>query len=185
MDSDRLFTLRPGTPQERGARMRLIEQAWRVAYAHIYTRQEIDGVFDGTIPSFGGWAVQRKRQLGTINAITDANNGDANSHTNSDANGTIIGFISLAELLSGDGEVTALYVLPEYQQRGVGTALWQAGCDRLRQHGCAVIWVWTLARASSVRFYERQGAVRADEGIYEVGSHHEQALGFRLETGKK
>lgn len=160
------FSLRPGREDESRARYRLVEKTWRSAYKHIYYTNEIDGVFDGRIASYGDWVERRKASSGHIVAEYD---------------GKMIGFASLGLLKSGEGEVTALYVLPEYQGFGVGKALWDASCERLREMGCPAVWVWTVARAAAVRFYERQGCVRADTGTYAVGEHVEQAIGFRLE----
>jgi GNAT superfamily N-acetyltransferase len=165
MPEDINFRLRPGKPEERGARFRLVEQAWRSAYRHIYALREIDGVFDSSISSYGDWSDHREKTLETIAA---------------EANGLMIGFISLARLRSAEGEVSALYVLPEYQGKGVGTALWKAGCARLRALGYSAVWVWTIARADAVHFYEHQGCLRAGTGSYEVGEHNEPAVGFRL-----
>jgi GNAT superfamily N-acetyltransferase len=162
------FALRPGRTDERMARYHLVEQAWRSAYAHIYSTDEIDGVFDSRISSYGDWVDRRKQHL---------------AHIAAEAGGQMIGFTSLSLLKSGEGEVAALYLLPAYQHRGVGTALWEAGCARLRENGCPALWVWTLARANAVIFYERLGCVRADTGSYYVGDHHEHAVGFRLEFG--
>jgi ribosomal protein S18 acetylase RimI-like enzyme len=160
------FRLRPGREDERRIRYRLVEQSWRAAYKHIYYTNEIDGVFDGRIPSYGDWVERRKSSSGHIVAESD---------------GKMVGFVSLGLLKSGEGEVTALYVLPDYQGYGIGQALWDAACERLREMGCAAVWVWTLTRAAAVRFYERQGCVRADTGSYTVGEHAEKAVGFRLE----
>ena len=168
------FSLRSGSENERRIRFRVIETAWRAAYKHIYYTNEIDGVFDGRLPSYGDWVERRKASRGHIVAESD---------------GKMVGVASLALLRSGEGEVTALYVLPDYQGYGIGQALWNASCERLREMDCPAVWVWTLARAAATRFYERQGCVRADSGSYTVGPHVETAVGFRLEldagqTGK-
>src|SRR5690606_37195658 len=118
------FTLRPSKNDEREARFRLIERAWRVAYAHIYTPEEIDGVFDSTISSYGDWVDRRKGHI---------------AHIGADYEGEIIGFISLSLLKNDEGEVAALYILPAFQGRGVGQALWDAGCARLRDLGCPAV----------------------------------------------
>lgn len=160
------FTLRPSKNDEREARFRLIERAWRVAYKHIYTPEEIDGVFDSTISSYGDWVDRRKGHI---------------AHIGADYEGELIGFISLSLLKNDEGEVAALYILPAFQGRGVGQALWDAGCARLRELGCPAAWVWTIERANAVKFYEKQGCTRADQGNYYVGKHRERAIGFRLE----
>jgi GNAT superfamily N-acetyltransferase len=166
MDGKLQFILRPGRNDERAARYRLVEQAWRSAYTHIYSTEEIDGVFNGSIPSYGDWVERRKQHIEHIAAEVD---------------GQMVGFTSLARLKDDEGEISALYLLPAYQRHGIGKALWEAGCKRLRELGCHEVWVWTIARADAVQFYEWLGCVQADEGVYEVGEHKERAVGFRLE----
>lgn len=162
------FTLRPGKPEERQARMVLVEQAWHDAYKHIYTPDEINGVFDSTLASYGDWTERRVQHLDNITA---------------EADGQVIGYIGLARLRSGGGEVAALYVKPAYQNQGVGKALWDAGCERLRELGFSEVWVWTISRAVAVEFYRRQGCIAADKGEYQVGEHYEPAIGFRMSLG--
>ncbi len=159
------FSLRPGRENERRIRHHVVEQAWRSAYKHIYYTNEIDGVFDGRISTYGDWVPERRQSGGTIAA---------------DVDGRMVGYAGLALLKSGEGEVTALYVMPDYQGCGIGQALWDASCDRLRDRGCPAVWVWTLARAAAVKFYEHQGCARVGSGSYLVGEHEERAIGFRL-----
>jgi GNAT superfamily N-acetyltransferase len=51
-------------------------------------------------------------------------------------------------------ELNALYVLPGYQGRGVGSAL----LDRAKDRSPGELWLWTFQRnAPARRFYERHG----------------------------
>jgi ribosomal protein S18 acetylase RimI-like enzyme len=58
----------------------------------------------------------------------------------------------------GNGYLSTLYVLPEYQRRGVGSALHELALERLRAQGAREARLWTLRENDSGRrFYERRG----------------------------
>ncbi|MGI8693349.1 MAG: GNAT family N-acetyltransferase [Geodermatophilaceae bacterium] len=77
--------------------------------------------------------------------------------------GVIVGFASLGRVRDVGkpaevGEVWALYVLPEHQECGLGSALLAAGVARLRTLGFSSIVLWVLTGNVSARaFYERRG----------------------------
>ena len=56
----------------------------------------------------------------------------------------------------GVGEVFALYVLEEYQRRGIGYALMREALSLLK--GCRVVYLWAFKEnAKAIRFYEHVG----------------------------
>jgi ribosomal protein S18 acetylase RimI-like enzyme len=55
------------------------------------------------------------------------------------------------------GELHAIYLLPDYQRRGIGATLTSAVADRLLAAGIPSMLVWVLAHNSSRRFYETLG----------------------------
>jgi GNAT superfamily N-acetyltransferase len=58
----------------------------------------------------------------------------------------------------GHGFLRTLYVLPEHQGTGVGSALHDHALDRLRALGCSEAKLWTLEENHAGRhFYERRG----------------------------
>lgn len=141
-----------------------MRRSWYGAYAAIYTRAEMDAVFAGRIDQDVPWGVRRSRSLGTLVAEVD---------------GVVVGIASRAMLSDGDGELVALYVLPELQHRGVGRALWDATIDGFRQRGCGRMWVWVLERhTQAVDWYTRRGCVRRDRSQYSIGRHAEASLGL-------
>jgi ribosomal protein S18 acetylase RimI-like enzyme len=78
--------------------------------------------------------------------------------------GKVTGFISFGPTLKlGDGserrgEVYTLYLLPDYQHRGIGRALWRAAIEKLRANGYSHVSVGVLEINSLARrFYERCG----------------------------
>ena len=151
---------------EREQRVEMVRAAWRSAYAHIFSRAEIDGIFDGTLEGQGSWVGARAAPAGTLAARRG---------------GRIIGLAGLGLLRSGDGELAAFYVLPEEQGRGVGSALWERSLAELRLRNCARMEVWTLVRASVRRFYESRGCLAFGEGSFVVAGHREPAVGYALD----
>ncbi len=62
------------------------------------------------------------------------------------------------DALPATGEVTSIYLDPEYVGRGAGRALWNAALDQLRGAGCGRVSVWVLDTNQRGRsFYERMG----------------------------
>lgn len=153
-------------PDEREARVDVIHSAWRAAYAHIFSRAEIDGIFDGTLDGEGSWVPARHAPAGTL----AARRGER-----------LVGLASLGILRGGDGELAAFYVRPEEQGRGVGTALWQRTLAELGARGCRRMEVWTLSRAAARRFYESRGCRAFATGSFTVAGHREPAVGYSLE----
>lgn len=158
--------LRRPLPNEHQKQNKVIEAAWRVAYAHIYSPDEIDAVFENRFPQIASWVNSRAERLGNLLA---------------ESNGQIVGTSGRARMDNGDGELASLYVLPQFQGRGVGQALWQRALSDFRAGGFRAMQVWTLARSAAVNFYEVQGCYRYAEGTYRIGTHFELAIGFRID----
>lgn len=86
----------------------------------------------------------------------------------------VIGFCHAAESRDGDaspavGEVTAIYLHPDYVGTGVGRRLWSAAIEHLGTQGFSEVTVWVLDTNTRGRsFYERvgltlDGATKTDE----------------------
>ncbi len=155
---------------ERAERVETVRAAWRSAYAHIFSRAEIDGIFDGTLDGQGSWVGARAAPAGTLAARRG---------------GRIIGLAGLGLLRSGDGELAAFYVRPDQQGRGVGLALWGRSLKELGLRGCGRMEVWTLARAGARRFYEARGCAAFADGSFVVAGHREPAVGYALDISER
>jgi N-acetylglutamate synthase-like GNAT family acetyltransferase len=76
-----------------------------------------------------------------------------------------VGVIGLEERTGGIGVVGRLYVLPELQRRGVGTALLAHVEGAARRKRLREIVVWTDSKASwAVSFYKRHGFREIEPG---------------------
>jgi len=90
-----------------------------------------------------------------------------------EAGGQIGGFVSWGDARDSDvgdgvGELFAIYVAPEAQGAGVGTALHAAVIDELRADGHREATLWVFERNAHARdFYERSGWT-PDTGPYDA-----------------
>jgi ribosomal protein S18 acetylase RimI-like enzyme len=149
---------------EDGAIRVVVRRTWHEAYAAIFSRAEMDAVFGGRIDQGAPWGVRRRWSLPTLVGEVD---------------GAVVGMASRALLSDGDGELVGFYVLPEFQGRGVGRALWDATLEGLRGQGCGRMWVWALERATqSVDWYRRHGCVEMERDEFSLGPHAEPSIGF-------
>ena len=159
--------IRATAAHDRDARAEVVRQAWEAAYSEIFTAREIASVFNGSTAMVGSWTNRRIREVATLVA---------------ELNGQVIGIAGAALLAEGDGELTALYVLPAFQGTGVGTQLWHGCCRELYDLGVGRMEVWTMARAAARRFYEARGCRPFGAGTFSIGSHSEDVVGYEAAT---
>ena len=159
------FTIRRSVAGDFMAMRAVNRAAWEHAYDHIYTAEQIRGLFEDGVDQQGTWVERRLERIATLVAEVDER---------------IVGFCGLAVLKDGDGEIVTLYIHPDFQGRGIGTGLWTAGLDILRDAGCPRVWVWVLAQARAVQFYEQKGAALTEIGTYTVADHTETTNGYTI-----
>jgi ribosomal protein S18 acetylase RimI-like enzyme len=91
---------------------------------------------------------------------------------NSMSNPGIVGF-STARRTHGDklgeGEVETLYVLDDWQNRGLGGMLLRASAKHLASLGCRSAFAWVLRANNAAFFYKRLGGKQIATGITHVG----------------
>ena len=158
--------IRHAIPLDRSYILHVNRQAWEHCYTHIFSQQEIAGLFGNVLHQHGSWVYRRNERISTLIA---------------EVNSKVVGFIGMASLLNEPaGEVTTFYVLPEYQGRGIGKRLWQAAIRRFKNDNFRGVWVWVLEKADAKKFYEARGCVAQKKGTYSVGDHKENAVGYYL-----
>ncbi len=159
------FTIRKTTPEDNPQRFVTTQIAWRDAYTHIFTPEEMEAVWSGRIPHHHPADELREDYIGGYVAEVE---------------GQIVGHVMLAMLKDGRGEVAALYVRPLQQGIGIGRGLWRVALDDLKQRGCQEANVWVLAKGPAVGFYEKMGCTRFAEGVFSLGEHGEAVWGYRI-----
>jgi len=101
---------------------------------------------------------------------------------------TLVGFVSEKPHEGKyDSEVKGLYILPDYQGKGIGTSLLSYAKEFLRSSGFTKLIIWTLLGASNNQFYEANGGVGLENKILKIGSKEYKGIGycFDLENGNK
>ncbi|HLR66566.1 GNAT family N-acetyltransferase [Virgibacillus alimentarius] len=96
----------------------------------------------------------------------------------------IVGFISggpeRTKRFAYDGEIYTIYILDEYQKKGLGAKLLKAFAQEMKGMNYHSILVWVLKQNPSSRFYERYLAKSVGEEAITVGegSYQETAYGW-------
>lgn len=142
--------IRPAWASDAPALARVHVDAWRTTYR-------------GILPAGGlaGLSYER-REHGWNEVLALAPEQRHFIYVAEDQTGQVIGFSSAGRETSGDpiytAELYAIYILEEFQHRGLGRRLMRAAVDGLMQAGYAKMLLWVLAdNTGGRRFYERLG----------------------------
>ncbi|WP_319562990.1 GNAT family N-acetyltransferase [Marispirochaeta sp.] len=95
-------------------------------------------------------------------------------------NEIIKGFIS-GKFMDDDKhqcETVGFYVLPKYQQKGIGRILFKQMKKMFFERNCRKMILWTLKGAKNNSFYRNNGGVIADEKILKIGEKEYSGVGF-------
>jgi len=80
--------------------------------------------------------------------------------------GKVVGFAAGGSERTGNyayrGELFAIYILEEYQRRGIGRQLVRSVAAKLADRGLNSLLVWVLADNSAWKFYEALGGEKVD-----------------------
>lgn len=101
-----------------------------------------------------------------------------------DMEGKIVGFSSSGENRNAeyefDGELYAIYLLKDYQNKGIGRTLFEVSVDRLRSSGYKSMMLWVLKDNPTLGFYKRLGGAVAGEKAIKIGEQElvELAVGW-------
>ncbi len=164
--------IREATAQDALLISRIIARSWRGAYQGL-----IDPVYlarlpeEYWLPSMCTW-LESGRMYGYI------------SEENGLPTGCVICGRGRDEDHADWGEIASLYVLPEYMNRGVGSALLHAALDALQADGYARVYLWCIAdnRPAEV-FYQHHGFRQTDDRVeYRIGSSNVTDIRFVLEA---
>jgi len=151
--------IRPATIDDAMAIARVHVDTWRSTYRGIVSDAYLDGLnYEARTE---GW-----RQI-----LTNPGPGGG-VFVAEDAAG-VYGFAACGPRRDGPaeytGELYAIYVLKDRQQKGTGRALVRACVERLRQNGMHTLCLWALEENPARRFYDRLGGVVVARQISEIG----------------
>ena len=80
-------------------------------------------------------------------------------------------------------EIQSIYVLPEYWNRGLGSALFRAVVDTAKAQGYPGLYVWTLeGNLRAKAFYEHMGmTTNGETREFEIAGAYLQEMRYRLD----
>ena len=161
------ISIRQATPDEREALgTEIAHPAWLGAFRHLLPIEAMQAYFDGALEvTCDYWSQRGERWEGFV----------------AEAEGRRIGLVTLGAYAGGDGEIRALYVVPDWQGKQVGKRLWEFAMDRFAARSVKVVHVWTLAGAASGRFYETMGCHPMGTGTLYLGPHSATCMHYRKE----
>jgi GNAT superfamily N-acetyltransferase len=101
--------------------------------------------------------------------------------------GRVVGLATGArlDLQAYDCETKGLYVHPDYQGRGVGSALLRDMMEYFRQQGCRDMIVWTFLDVKNNGFYRTMGGTVREEEDREYGGKTYRMAGFAFCLSEK
>ena len=153
--------IRPATIQDAGNMARVKVDTWRSTYSGIVPSAYLESLSCEQI-------TERWRQ-----GILQSRNPDLAAYVAEEAGGQVVGIARCGPLegpqRAGVGQVYVLYVLPEFQRRGVGRGLMQACGRHLVGRGMNSLVVWVLKDNPYRSFYEGLGGVLTGEKQTEIG----------------
>jgi len=153
-----MTTIRPATERDAAGIAKVYVDTWRSAYAAVLPHRGLLGMsYEGQARQWS-WMIRDRPGAQSVIVASEADDG-------------VVGFASFgparfghrpaAGRFAGDdakvGEVHTLYVLPDFQERGIGRQLLAAAFAALveRRYNCGFL--WALRDNHSRYFYERVG----------------------------
>lgn len=156
-------------------------EAWKAAYNHIYTSDEIETYFRGESTEGRTWASLECNQKEVLFYECD---------------GEIVGYVKwawndynekdLTRRIRSDvvqpsrfGEINSLYIHPNYWNKGIGSLLWKRIISLCHENEVKSLDIWVLQNARSAQFYIGKGCRYITKGDYFIGDHLETAHCYR------
>lgn len=143
---------RMAAADDRMAISKVFEESWKYAYRGIVPQSYLDSI------PVGRWAGKMDDpERHTLVCVEDRR---------------IVGIVSFCrsrlEAFADWGEISAIYVLPEYMGKGCGKALMEAALSELKGMGYHKVYLWVLEdNARGRRVYEKTGFSFAGESMEE------------------
>jgi GNAT superfamily N-acetyltransferase len=142
-------------------------QAWHATYAGALSTQDIDSFLEA---HYSQPALHRRLTHLGPGFIVGREAGE------------VIGFACLGRPCEDELELFAIYVLPDYQGRGVGSALWRAVEHEVRRSSTLKFHLWVLtSNLSASTFYAGKGGRVAGTRTYPVGDQEISETRFEFQ----
>ena len=147
--------IREATRRDVAAISRIHVDTWRTTYQGIISEETLANLS------------YEKRETGWHQILSNASNDHSFIYVAEEQSDQIVGFASGGVERTGDstylGELTAIYILKSYQQKGIGRELIRAVTQKLNQMKIHSMLVWVLIDNPACQFYEKLGGQKVYE----------------------
>ncbi|MCY8589968.1 GNAT family N-acetyltransferase [Bacillus haynesii] len=148
-----------------------------IANAHVESWKT---TYQGVLPddTLSKLSVENQAELWRT-SLSDPQNQDI-VYVAQETDGKIIGFASGGpnrdHLSKYKGEVSAIYLLLQYQKKGIGSRLMKAIVEELVKKNIKSLMVWVLAGNPSINFYEKLGGRQSTTKQIQIGEDYFKAI---------
>lgn len=143
-----MLQIREAQVADAAAIARVHVDAWRTTYQQILPADFLAGLSYAQRESMWQGALIQAEQRPFILVAVDDTDG-------------LVGFVSGGPERSGnlrcDGEIYAIYLLQQYQRRGIGRQLFSQLVQHLQRAGFRAVALWVVAANPARHFYEQMG----------------------------
>lgn len=159
-EQDKAFRVRRAQPEDSGAIRQIATETWNVTYAQTVRTSNRERVISQSYSDTSLRRALRRADRDSWFWVVE----QVEAETETETEPKLIGFaeVILRPGSQPDAELTRIYVLPEWQQRGVGRVLVETLLDTLRQLDLDLrpprLWLSVEAHNNrAIAFYERRG----------------------------
>jgi ribosomal protein S18 acetylase RimI-like enzyme len=79
------------------------------------------------------------------------------------------------------GEISAMYIHPSYQGKGIGSLLFNSMREELQKYNLSPFLLWVLHdNHKAINFYEKMGGVRVEETAVKIGERYYFEFAYRF-----
>ena len=150
------LTIRPATLEDRALIRSISERTWPSTYGHIISKEQIDFMLDWM---YSDESLACQFEKGHQFFIAQLNGSD-------------IGFCSVSKSDEGQGDhkLNKLYILPNIQKSGAGTALLHKAIEIAKAAGSTSLFLQVNKHNNAYEFYLKKGFIKESEFKFDIGN---------------
>lgn len=165
--------IREAVPDDASGIAKVKVDTWRTTYPGIVPKEILSGL-----------SYDRSEQ--SWRTVLENPNRLPFSYIAEDDVGAVIGFVAAGTIrddIEGyDGEIYAIYVLQDYQGKGLGKSLISKAAQRLKSEGLTSMMLWVLVDNPTRYFYEALDGLPIAEKEIEIGGALLSVVGYGWQT---
>ncbi len=167
-----MVSFRRAVPEDKPERLRVTQEAWRAAYTEFMPASLMEALWKGEVHESSSYGAARVGE--PVRWIAEVD-------------GRVAGHVGLIRRMESDievGEVSPLYVSPDFQGLGIGKSLLGILEDYMGEIALAELWVFALAQGPAIPFYRRHGFEHIRLESLRIGNAEFEVSAMRKSLGE-